>query len=66
FKQSASEARNYWVKHMGGITKTAHTIMKVRAGIIDPRMAETIVGPLDFDHYILEQNHVEEVPACTS
>ncbi|MEB0222158.1 ATPase, T2SS/T4P/T4SS family, partial [Pseudomonas sp. AB12(2023)] len=25
FKQSASEARNYWVKHMGGITKTAHT-----------------------------------------
>jgi type II secretory ATPase GspE/PulE/Tfp pilus assembly ATPase PilB-like protein len=63
FKQSAGESRNYWVKHMGGITKTAHTLMKVKAGIIDPRMAETIVGPLDFDHYILEQNHAEEDPA---
>ncbi|WP_426102973.1 GspE/PulE family protein [Pseudomonas sp. PSPC3-3] len=65
FKESASEARNYWVKHMGGITKTAHTLMKVRAGIVDPRMAETIVGPLDFDHYILEQDHVEKDPART-
>lgn len=65
FKQSAGEARNYWVKHMGGITKTAHTLMKVKAGLIDPRMAETIVGPLDFDHYILEQNHAEEDPART-
>ena len=56
-EQGASEARNYWVQQMGGITKTAHTLIKVRAGLIDPRMAETIVGPLDFDHYILEQKH---------
>lgn len=65
FKQNAGESRNYWVKHMGGITKTAHTLMKVRAGLIDPRMAETIVGPLDFDHYILEQNDVEKDKART-
>lgn len=65
FKESPSEARNYWVKNMGGITKTAHTVMKVKAGLIDPRMAETIVGPLDRDHFTLEQNHVEEDPPRT-
>jgi len=64
-EKGAGEARNYWVKHMGGITKTAHTIMKVKAGLVDPRMAETIVGPLDFDQYLLEQNHVQEDPART-
>ncbi|TVT84119.1 GspE/PulE family protein [Pseudomonas sp. H3(2019)] len=53
----AGEARNYWVNEMGGITKTAHTLEKVRGGLIDPRMAETIVGPLDFDSYILEKKH---------
>nr|WP_017124213.1 ATPase, T2SS/T4P/T4SS family [Pseudomonas gingeri] len=56
-EKGASEARNYWVQQMGGITKTAHTLIKVKAGLIDPRMAETIVGPLDFDNYILEQKH---------
>lgn len=53
----AGEARNYWVNEMGGITKTAHTLEKVRGGLIDPRMAEIIVGPLDFDSYILEKKH---------
>ncbi|NWB94871.1 Flp pilus assembly complex ATPase component TadA [Pseudomonas gingeri] len=57
-EKGAGEARNYWVQQMGGITKTAHTLIKVRAGLIDPRIAETIVGPLDFDNYILEQKHV--------
>lgn len=56
FRKNAGDARNYWVTQMGGITKTAHTLMKVKEGIVDPRMAETIVGPLDFDQYILEQN----------
>jgi general secretion pathway protein E len=56
-EKGAGEARNYWVNQMGGITKTAHTLEKVRSGLIDPRMAETIVGPLDFDSYILEQKH---------
>ena len=56
-EQGAGEARNYWVREMAGITKTQHTLSKVRAGLIDPRMAETIVGPLDFDQYILEADH---------
>ncbi|WP_300731677.1 GspE/PulE family protein [Pseudomonas sp.] len=58
-EQGAGEARNYWVREMGGITKTSHTLSKVRAGLIDPRMAETIVGPLDFDQYILEGQHAD-------
>lgn len=66
FRKNAGDARNYWVTKMGGITKTAHTLMKVRAGIVDPRMAETIVGPLDFDDYILEQSDVEKDPVATA
>lgn len=54
-EHGSGEARNYWVKKMGGITKTAHTLMKIKAGMVDPRMAETIVGLLDFDDYLLEQ-----------
>lgn len=52
--QGPSAARNYWVQSMGGITKVAHTLMKISAGLIDPRMAEPVVGPLDFDSYMLE------------
>jgi len=56
-KDGAGAARNYWVQELGGITKTAHTGLKVRRGEIDPRMAETVVGPLDFDLYVLEGGH---------
>ncbi|SHN12617.1 Type II secretory pathway ATPase GspE/PulE or T4P pilus assembly pathway ATPase PilB [Pseudomonas asturiensis] len=54
-EHGAGEARNYWVNEMGGITKTAHALMKINDGMIDPRMAETIIGPLDFDRFVLEQ-----------
>ncbi|KPX40134.1 Bundle-forming pilus protein BfpD [Pseudomonas syringae pv. helianthi] len=53
-KNGPSAARQYWVKHMGGITKVAHTLIKINAGLIDPRMAEAVVGPLDFDSYMLD------------
>lgn len=56
-KGGASAARRYWVREMGGITKIAHTITKIKAGIIDPRHAETIVGPLDFDRQLVELPH---------
>lgn len=56
-EKGASAAKTYWVREMGGITKIQHAIRKVAAGLIDPRMAETIVGPLDFDLYILERPH---------
>lgn len=53
-EQGASAARRYWVKKMGGITKTAHTIIKLKEGVVDPRQAELMVGPLDFDRQVLE------------
>lgn len=55
----ASAARRHWVKEMGGITKTAHTIMKLKQGLVDPRHAEMMVGPLDFDRQTLELSHAE-------
>ena len=57
--KGASAAKTYWVREMGGITKIQHTIRKVADGLIDPRMAETVVGPLDFDLYILEQSDAQ-------
>jgi len=50
----ASEARNYWVKELGGITKLRHTLIKIADGLIDPAMAEKFVGPLDMDRYVLD------------
>lgn len=58
-KYGASAARRHWVKEMGGITKTAHTIMKLKQGLVDPRHAEMMVGPLDFDRQTLELSHDE-------
>lgn len=56
-EQGASAARRHWVKEMGGITKIAHAITKIGNGEIDPRHAETIIGPLDFDRQVLELTH---------
>lgn len=58
-EKGAGEARSHWVNQMGGITKIQHAIRKVAGGLIDPRMAETIVGPLDFDLFVLEQPHAQ-------
>ncbi|MGH8391441.1 MAG: pilus assembly protein PilQ, partial [Pseudomonas sp.] len=58
-EQGASAARRHWVKEMGGITKTAHTIIKLKQGLVDPRHAETMVGPLDFDRQTLELAHAQ-------
>ncbi|MFS2139743.1 GspE/PulE family protein [Duganella sp. Dugasp56] len=38
------EAINYWLKELGGRTMLDHAIEKVAAGLIDPRMAEHVVG----------------------
>lgn len=58
-EKGASAARRHWVKEMGGITKIAHTIIKLKEGLIDPRHAEMMVGPLDFDQQTLGFNHVQ-------
>ncbi|ERT15332.2 pilus assembly protein PilQ [Pseudomonas sp. CAH-1] len=56
-EMGASAARRHWVKEMGGITKIAHAITKIETGTIDPRHAETIIGPLDFDRQLVELRH---------
>ncbi|WP_053196955.1 GspE/PulE family protein [Herbaspirillum hiltneri] len=37
-------ATNYWLRELGGRTMLDHAIEKVAAGLIDPRMAEKVVG----------------------
>jgi len=37
-------AVNYWLQELGGKTMQEHAIEKVAAGLIDPRMAEKVVG----------------------
>lgn len=49
FKNSKAEGKAYWVQQMGGITKNAHAIRQLNAGIIDPFMVEGDIGPLDED-----------------
>jgi general secretion pathway protein E len=42
-KQAAAA---YWLDELGGRTTAEHMIEKVSAGLVDPRAAERIVGPL--------------------
>ncbi|VXC24331.1 Pilus assembly protein [Pseudomonas sp. 8Z] len=56
--KGAAEARNYWVKSMGGITKHDHAIRRINQGIFDPALAEVIIGPLDMDLYVLDDEEV--------
>lgn len=37
-------AREYWLKEMGGITKTDHVIRRANEGVIDPLAAEKDIG----------------------
>ncbi|MFL9874777.1 GspE/PulE family protein [Paraburkholderia megapolitana] len=39
-------AHEYWLREMGGQTVAQHAVEKVAAGLVDPRMAERVVGPL--------------------
>lgn len=39
-----AEARSYWVKEMGGITKVAHGLRLLNAGRVDPRQLEADLG----------------------
>ncbi|WP_292933263.1 ATPase, T2SS/T4P/T4SS family [Noviherbaspirillum sp.] len=40
------QATHYWLQQLGGRTILDHAIEKVAAGIVDPRMAEKVVGHL--------------------
>ncbi|MGF7187377.1 GspE/PulE family protein [Robbsia andropogonis] len=39
-------AQDYWLSTLGGQTLAEHAVCKVAEGLVDPRMAERIVGPL--------------------
>jgi general secretion pathway protein E len=41
-----AQAHEYWQRDLGGITVAQHALEKVAAGLVDPRMAERVVGPL--------------------
>lgn len=41
-----TKATHYWLQQLGGRTILDHAIEKVAAGIVDPRMAEKVVGHL--------------------
>nr|WP_242404482.1 ATPase, T2SS/T4P/T4SS family [Janthinobacterium agaricidamnosum] len=41
-----SAALRYWQTNLGGQTLLAHTLSKVAQGLVDPRMAEQVVGHL--------------------
>jgi len=41
-----TEAVAYWLQELGGKTLREHAIEKIAAGILDPRMAEKVVGHL--------------------
>jgi general secretion pathway protein E len=41
-----TEAISYWLHELGGKTIREHAIEKIAAGLIDPRMAEKVVGHL--------------------
>lgn len=53
-KHGASALRRYWVRERGAVTKAAHMIQKINAGLIDPVDAERIVLPLDADQSLWE------------
>lgn len=43
-KKTAAHA--YWLEQLAGQTVAQHAVEKVAAGLVDPRMAERVVGPL--------------------
>lgn len=47
--KGASDARNYWVKEMDGITRNTVLIKRINEGIIDPVIGEKNVCALDED-----------------
>jgi type II secretory ATPase GspE/PulE/Tfp pilus assembly ATPase PilB-like protein len=44
-----ADAYRYWLGELAGQTVAQHALDKVAAGLVDPRMAERVVGPLTPD-----------------
>jgi general secretion pathway protein E len=43
------QALEYWRRELGGQTMLEHALVKIAAGLVDPRMAEQVVGHLVSD-----------------
>ncbi|AGG89136.1 GspE/PulE family protein [Rhodanobacter denitrificans] len=52
-KEGMLAARIHWVTRLGGVTRLAHALQKMRAGIVDPLHIEQDVDPLDTDFVTL-------------
>lgn len=48
-EKGKAEAQNWWVQERGGVTKNAHMIQRINAGLLDPVQAERDVCRLDED-----------------
>jgi hypothetical protein len=48
-QNGVAAAREYCLRQMGGLTLGAHAAEKVFAGLVDPRDAEQVVGPIEGD-----------------
>jgi len=48
-KQNKQAAISYWRDQLQGQTMIQHAIEKMDAGLVDPMLAEEVVGPLNFD-----------------
>ncbi|CCD29326.1 type IV pilus biosynthesis protein PilQ [Candidatus Glomeribacter gigasporarum BEG34] len=53
--QGKSEAVEYWMRHLHGITKNQHLIRCINEGLVDPLHGERDVGLLDADQTIFER-----------
>jgi hypothetical protein len=42
-----TDAYRYWLNELKGQTVAQHALEKMAAGLVDPRMAERVVGPLE-------------------
>lgn len=45
--KGAIHAREYWINELNGKTKLNHLIERIKAGEVDPQVAEETMGPLD-------------------
>lgn len=53
-RNGQTDARRYWVRKMGGITRNQVLIRRINEGLVDPVRGETNICLLDEDQLILE------------
>ncbi len=51
-KRGRIEARTYWHRELGGMTRNQHLLGKINSGQVDP-LAAHYISPVDEDSYTL-------------